>query len=434
LPILEAEAICRLGIQRSAADHEPMSTARETRGDVLVVGGGLVGLTLGLALAKGGLETLVVDSLDPRSVVDARFDGRVSAVAYASCRLFEALGLWPHVNAVAQPIVDIVVSDGTIQGGASPLFLHFDHREVGVPLGHLIENRHLRVAQQAAAPLAASMRLLAPASVRRVTFHSGRIDAEVSTGEVIRASLCIAADGRDSPLREQAGIKTVGWSYPQHGIVTTVEHERPHQGIAQEYFLPSGPFAILPMVGNRSSLVWTEREDIAPRMMKLDARDFAREMQARFTDYLGHVAPIGPRWSYPLSLHLARSYVAPRLVLAGDAAHGIHPIAGQGLNLGLRDVAALAEILVDAMRLGLDIGAVGVLERYERWRRFDNVVLAASTDALNWLFSNDMGPVRAARDIGLSITDKIPPLRRFFMRHAGGDIGELPRLLKGEAL
>jgi 2-octaprenyl-6-methoxyphenol hydroxylase len=342
--------------------------------------------------------------------------------------------MWRQVSKVAQPILDIVVSDGTIRGGASPLFLHFDHREVGVPLGQLIENRHLRMAQQAVVPQFAGMRLLAPASVKRVTFHSGRAEAEISTGEVIEASLCVAADGRDSPLREQAGIKTIGWSYPQHGIVTTVEHERPHEGIAQEYFLPSGPFAILPMVGNRSSLVWTEREDLAPQMMKLDPPRFAAEVRARFTDYLGDVAPVGPRWSYPLSLHLARSYIAPRLVLAGDAAHGIHPIAGQGLNLGLRDAAALAEILVDAMRLGLDIGALHILERYERWRRFDNVVLAASTDGLNWLFSNDIAPVRAARDIGLSITDKIPPLRRFFMRHAGGDVGELPRLLKGEAL
>jgi 2-octaprenyl-6-methoxyphenol hydroxylase len=425
--------MCRLGIAGPATDHARMADAH-TQVEVLVVGGGLVGLTLGLALAKGGLETVVVDSLDPKSVVDARFDGRVSAVAYASCRLFEALNLWTQVESVAQPILDIVVSDGTIRGGASPLFLHFDHREVGVPLGQLIENRHLRLAQQVIAPRATALRLLAPASVKRVSFHSGRIEAEVSTGEHIRASLCIAADGRDSPLREQAGIKTIGWSYPQHGIVTTVEHERPHQGIAQEYFLPSGPFAILPMVGNRSSLVWTEREDLAPHMMKLDQSRFAEEVRARFTDYLGHVTPVGPRWSYPLSLHLARTYVAPRLVLAGDAAHGIHPIAGQGLNLGLRDVAALAEILVDAARLGLDTGAPNILDRYERWRRFDNVVLAASTDALNWLFSNDIAPVRAVRDIGLSITDKIPPLRRFFMRHAGGDIGDLPRLLKGEAL
>lgn len=402
--------------------------------DVLVVGGGLVGLTLGLALAKGGLETVVVDALDPRTVTDAKFDGRVSAVAYASCRMFEAIDVWDDVADVAQPILDIVISDGTLKGGASPFFLHFDHREVGQPLGQLIENRHLRMAQQAVAGRCENLRLLAPASVCGVTFHPSSVEAAISTGETIRAALCVAADGRDSPLRGQVGIKTINWSYPQHGIVTTVEHERPHEGIAQEYFLPSGPFAILPMTGNRASLVWTEREDLAPQMMKLSPERFAEEVRLRFTDYLGHVAPVGPRWSYPLSLHLARSYVAPRMALAGDAAHGIHPIAGQGLNLGLRDVAALAEILVDAMRLGLDIGSPHVLERYERWRRFDNTVLAASTDVLNSLFSNDIAPLRAARDLGLSIADKIPPLRRFFMRHAGGDVGDLPRLLRGEAL
>ena len=238
----------------------------------------------------------------------------------------------------------------------------------------------------------------------------------------------------DTGSAELAGIKTVGWDYGQTGIVTTVEHELPHEGVAQEYFLPGGPFAILPMVGNRASLVWTEKTEAAKTILALDDEAFAEEMRARFGDYLGACRPVGPRWSYPLSLQLARDYVRPRLALVGDAAHGIHPIAGQGLNLGLRDVAAAAEVIVDAARLGLDIGALTVLERYQRWRRFDNVALSLLMDGLNRLFSNDIAPVRLARDLGLGLVNQIGPARRFFMRHAGGAVGDLPRLLRGEAI
>jgi 2-octaprenyl-6-methoxyphenol hydroxylase len=229
------------------------------------------------------------------------------------------------------------------------------------------------------------------------------------------------------------GLQTIAWAYPQTGIIATVQHEKPHNGTAYEHFLPSGPFAILPMTGNRSSLVWTEREELAPALMQLSAKDFETEVARRFGNHFGAIEVVGDRWSYPLRFHLARTYARPRFALVGDAAHGIHPIAGQGLNLGLKDVAALAECVLDSVRLGLDAGEYQALLRYERWRRFDSFALAAATDGLNRLFSNDIAPLRAIRDLGLGIVDGIGPLRRFFMRHAGGGIGALPRLLKGEA-
>src|SRR5690606_2649350 len=302
------------------------------------------------------------------------------------------------------------------------------------PLGSLIENRHIRIALQKAIEGNPLIRLIAPKAVIRVDRGSSQITATLSDGARVTARLCFAADGRGSPTREAAGIRTVGWDYGQTGIVTTVEHELPHDGVAQEYFLPGGPFAILPMVGNRSSLVWTERTADAKAILALDEDAFADEMRARFGDYLGACRPSGPRWSYPLTLQLAREYVRPRLALVGDAAHGIHPIAGQGLNLGLRDVAAAAEVVVDAARLGLDIGALDVLERYQSWRRFDNVALSLVTDGLNRLFSNDIAPIRLARDLGLGAVAQMGPLRRFFMRHAAGMVGDLPRLLRGEAV
>jgi 2-octaprenyl-6-methoxyphenol hydroxylase len=234
-------------------------------------------------------------------------------------------------------------------------------------------------------------------------------------------------------MRDAMGLKVVSWSYPQWGIVATVEHEKPHNGVAYEHFLPSGPFAILPMTGNRSSLVWTEREDLAPALLKLDEDAFDAELASRFGSHLGATRAAGPRWSYPLKFHLARGFVAPRFALCGDSAHGIHPIAGQGLNLGLKDAAALCEVVLDAARLGLDIGNLDTLQKYERWRRFDSFALSAATDGLNRLFSNDIAPLRVLRDVGMGIVDAIGPARRFFMRQAGGDVGKLPRLMKGEA-
>jgi len=277
------------------------------------------------------------------------------------------------------------------------------------------------------------LRLLTGVAVDGAEIGKGSARVTLSSGEEITSSLCVAADGRDSPLREGQGIRTVGWEYGQTGIVATVQHEKPHHGVAYEHFLSAGPFAILPMTGNRSSLVWTERKDDAARIMRLSDADFAAELAQRFGTHLGEVAPEGPRWAYPLRLELTREYVRPRFALIGDAAHTIHPIAGQGFNLGLKDVAALAETVLDAARLGLDYGAEDVLKRYERWRRFDSFALAVATDGVNRLFSNDIPPIRFARDLGLGIVDQIAPLRRFFMRHAGGDVGTLPRLLKGEA-
>jgi 2-octaprenyl-6-methoxyphenol hydroxylase len=395
--------------------------------DVLVVGGGLVGLSLGIGLAQGGLAVVVVDREAPASQTLPAFDGRVSAIAHASRRALEALGIW-HYLAAAEPILDIRVTDG-----ASPLFVHYDHRELGAdPFGHMVENRHLRLALQAAVAETPGLRLLAPAVVAGLERGAAAVTARLQDGTQVRAALVVGAEGRNSPTRDSAGIRTTTWSYGQAGIVCTVRHEKPHQGVAQERFLPAGPFAILPMTGNRSSLVWTEREALAPVLLALPEDEFLVELANRFGDYLGRLEVEGPRWSYPLSFLHAERYVAHRLALAGDAAHGIHPISGQGLNLGLRDVATLVEILVGQARLGLDIGDPLALDAYERWRRVDTFVLGAITDGLNRLFSTDIAPVRLVRDLGLGLVEQLPPLKRVFMRHARGDMGDLPGLLRGE--
>jgi len=402
--------------------------------DVLISGGGMVGLPLGLALAQGGLKTVIVDAAPPAKLLEPSFDGRVSALAYASVRMLTALKVWEQLAPHAQPIGEILVTDGQAGKPASPFSLHFDAQEVGAEaLGHIAENRHIRATLYQAVAASPNLELMAPAAVKSLKVESGGALARLADGEEISAALAIAADGRDSALRAEMGMQVIGWSYPQTGIVATVEHEKPHNGVAYEHFLPSGPFAILPMTGNRSSLVWTEAKAKAPALLALDEAGFHEELSRRFGGHLGETRSAGPRWSYPLSFHLARDFVRPRFALAGDCAHGIHPIAGQGLNLGLKDAAALAEVLLDAGRLGRDIGALDTLKRYERWRRFDSFALAASTDALNRLFSNDIAPLRHLRNLGLGIVDSIGPARRFFMRHAGGDIGKLPRLMKGEA-
>jgi len=402
--------------------------------DVVISGGGMVGLTLGLALAQGGFKTVVADLVPANTILDPRFDGRVSALAYASVRMLTALGVWEGLAPDAQPIREILVTDGVAGRPASPFSLHFDAAEVGAQaLGHIAENRHIRAALYGAVAAQKNLELIAPTSVTSIAVEGGGAIVRLQDGTEIAAPLVVAADGRESRLRSEIGIGVVGWSYPQTGIVATVEHEKPHNGVAYEHFLPSGPFAILPMTGNRSSLVWTEDKAKAPALLALDEAGFHEELSRRFGNHLGKISSAGNRWSYPLSFHLAREFVRPRFALAGDCAHGIHPIAGQGLNLGLKDAAALAEVLLDAGRLGRDIGALDTLKRYERWRRFDSFALAASTDALNRLFSNDIMPLRHLRDLGLGIVDAIGPARRFFMRHAGGDVGKLPRLMKGEA-
>jgi len=401
--------------------------------DVLIAGGGMVGLSLALALAQGGLRTTVVDPLPASTVLNAAFDGRVTALSYSAVRMFRALGVWEHLEDHTQPILDILVTDAQLDRSPSPFSLHFDHREIGEPMGVIAENRHIRSALFAALESVGAIKLVAPAAVVGAETDASNGTVRLSTGQAVTAELVIAADGRESPLREQMGIRTISWSYPQTGIVATVEHEKPHNGVAYEHFLPSGPFAILPMTGNRSSLVWTERETLAPALLALPPDEFESEVARRFGNHFGDLKVVGDRWSYPLRFHLARNFVAPRFALVGDSAHGIHPIAGQGFNLGLKDAAALAECVLESMRLGLSPGDATGLARYERWRRFDSFTLAASTDALNRLFSNDIAPLRAIRDLGLGVVDSIGPLRRFFMRHAGGDIGTLPRLMRGEA-
>ncbi len=417
-----------------------MSIKDHTDTDIVIAGGGLVGLTAALALASGAagapFRVTVIDALDPAQVTGAAYDGRNSSIAYASWRMFEALGLAQRLEGRAQPINDILVTDGKVRGGASLMFLHFAAAEIAdetgdAPLGHFVENRHLREALLAAVAECDAIELIAPAKVASVAYDPAHASVTLDNGRVVRAKLCIAADGRNSPIRQQASIRTIGWDYDQAGIVTTMVHDKPHEGVAQEYFLPGGPFAVLPMTGNRCSLVWTEKKSVAADLMALDDDAFAEEARDRFGSYLGHCAPEGPRWSYPLSLQLARDYVRPRLALVGDAAHAIHPLAGQGYNLGMRDVAALADVLVEARTVGLDIGALTVLDRYQRWRRFDNTALAAMTDGLNRLFSNDIGPLRIVRDIGLDLVNRFGPARRLFMRQAAGAVGELPKLMRG---
>jgi 2-octaprenyl-6-methoxyphenol hydroxylase len=344
--------------------------------------------------------------------------------------MLEGIGIWDEVSNSAAPMLDIRVSDND-----SRLFLHYDHNAIGdEPFGHMVENTTLRRALFKTMGALESVRLFAPAKCVALDRGGGRVQAQLSSGEHISAQLAVAADGRCSPTRKAAGIDVVTWRYDQVGIVCTVAHEEPHRYIAHEHFLPAGPFAILPLLGNRSSLVWTERADLAPAIMALDDEAFANEMRRRFGDFLGRVDVVGPRWSFPLSLHFAETAIAERLALVGDSLHGMHPIAGQGLNMGFRDVAALAEVVTDTFRLGLDIGAPDVLERYQRWRRFDNMLMLALTDGLNRLFSNNIGPIRLARDLGLGAVNRIPPLKRFFMRHAMGLVGDLPRLLRGQPL
>jgi 2-octaprenyl-6-methoxyphenol hydroxylase len=399
--------------------------------ELLIAGGGLNGLVLGIACAGAGLDCVVVDRQDLAVPETADFDGRSSALAYGSQQVLDAIGVWPALAGEAEPILEIRVADNN-----APLFVHYDHRDLGraAPLGWIIENRILRRVLVAHARALPSLAVLAPVAVGSITASAGGATATLSDGGRITCRLVAAADGAQSPLRRAAGIKTMDWRYRQTAIVTTVRHQRPHAGIAVEHFLPAGPFAILPMTGNRSSIVWTERQELAARILALPEPAFGAELAARFGDFLGAVEPIAPRWSYPVGLMLAERYVDRRLALVGEAAHVIHPIAGQGLNLGIRDVAALAELVIDARRLGLDIGDDALLRRYQQWRRLDAVLLAAVTDGLNRLFSNAISPLRLIRDLGLAAVDRLPPVKRFLMRDAMGITGELPRLVLGRRL
>lgn len=401
--------------------------------DVVIGGGGYVGLSLAVALKQSdpSIRVAVVD-LRPRAVMIK--DPRASAIISAASRMLSTLGVWEEIAPDAQPITEMVITDSRLRDAVRPVFLTFEGDVAsGEPFAHMVPNGSM-VAALVKRAEALGVEILAPDAV--VDFHRDDtgVDVTLRSGVTRHASLLVAADGVRSRLRALAGIQTVNWDYDQSGIVTTIAHERPHNGRAEEHFLPSGPFAILPLTGNRSSLVWSERRDEAEKLVNGDDFTFEIELERRFGRHLGKLELAGPRHAYPLGLTLSRSFVKPRIALAGDAAHGIHPISGQGLNLGFKDVAALAEVLITARRLGQDTGALDVLERYERWRRFDTVRMGIVTDVLNRLFSNDIDAIRAIRDVGLGLVDRLPSLKRFFIRQAAGLTGDMPRLLAGESI
>jgi len=394
--------------------------------DVLIIGGGLVGGLTACALARGGVDVVVVDADDPETLLHAKYDGRCSAIARSVHNAFVALGLWEHMEPEAGVIEDIRVTDGK-----SPLFLHFDSLDlVGVPFGYMLENRTVRKALLKVVPEMDHATYLAPMRIQSVERTASEVNATLSDGTTVKSKLVIGADGRGSWLRRSANIDVTKWSYDQTAIVCTVESEKPHLNVAQEHFRASGPFAILPMPGHRSSIVWTETTRNAPVMMGLSDEDFHAELSERFGDYLGEIKVVGPRWSYPLTLQFAKRSIDQRLALVGDASHGMHPVAGQGFNMGARDACAIAELIIQTKQLGLDIGAGRVLEDYDRWRHFDNHLMLASTDAIVKLFSNNNGPIRFARDVGLAVVEQLPFAKKFFTRSAMGLVGELPEIMK----
>jgi 2-octaprenyl-6-methoxyphenol hydroxylase len=403
--------------------------------DALIGGAGFAGLALAIALRQGLGPSFSVTVADP-ALTGAAKDGRASAIVAAARRLFETIGVWQMVE--AQPILDMVVTDSRLSDVVRPVFLTFEGDVgPGEPFAHMIENAALLAGLvEKAKDEGVTLRT---AAVANVAFTNDRVSVRLSDGDTLAARLLIAADGARSAIRERAGIASHGFSYGQSAIVATVAHERDHRGRAEEHFLPAGPFAILPLkrdpsVGHRSSIVWTEQAHEAARIVALPDAEFHAELERRFGLHLGEIRVVGPRRVHPLGLSVARTFIADRLALVGDAAHVIHPIAGQGLNMGLKDVAALAEVIVDAARLGLDPGSLAVLERYQRWRRFDTVAMGIATDGLNRLFSNHSDVLRLVRDVGLGVVDRLPALKHLFIREAAGLVGEVPKLLRGQAL
>lgn len=412
--------------------------------DVAIVGAGPVGVTCALALVQGGLSVAIIDSHPVNPAVSAAFDGRASAIAAASFAAWRTLGV-ADLLAEAEPIRSILVTDGQNPGAATNTgsaaagggLLRFDAHDLDPegdqPMGYMVENRHARAAL-AQALLQSNATVFAPASLTGIETSPRGAILTLADGRCVTASLVVGAEGRASKVRQAAGIRTFGWDYRQRGVVATVRLAQPHGGVAHEYFLPGGPLAILPLAQDRASLVWTERAQVADALVQGCAPAFEAHLARRFGDLLGTPVLEGERHAFPLSLQVAEHMVGPRTALIGDAAHAIHPIAGQGLNLGLKDACALAEVIADAARLGEDIGGALVLERYARWRRFDAAALAVATDLFTRVFSNDIAPVRAIRGLGLSLVNRMPGARRLFVREAAGLLGDTPRLSRGETV
>jgi 2-octaprenyl-6-methoxyphenol hydroxylase len=401
--------------------------------DVLIAGGGYVGLSCAVAIkdAAPHLSVMVVDPVPEHAVEN---DERASAIAADASRMLDALGLWQGLVKNAQPINEMIVTDSKVSDVTRPVFLTFaNDAQEDEPFAHMVENRELVKALRKKGDADGVMRLTEN-GVASFETEISRTNVTLNSGDVISTKLLVGCDGVRSRLRDMAGIQTVHWPYDQKGIVCTVEHERPHEGRAEEHFLPAGPFAILPLKGNRSSLVWTESSRDADRLLAQDELIFETELEQRFGYKLGEIKLASKVKAFPLGLTLAREFVRNRFVLAGDAAHGIHPIAGQGLNLGFKDAAALAQTIVEADRLGQDFGTIDVLERYQMWRRFDTVQMGIVTDVLNRLFSNDNGFLRAARSFGLGVVDRMPAMKKYFINQASGENSAAPKLLRGEAI
>mgnify|MGYP001944006275 CR=1 FL=1 len=399
--------------------------------DLIIVGGGLNGPALALAAAQSGLTSCVIDALPVSAREADEFDGRSYALAQSSKRLLAGLGLWDTLAKDAQPMQEIKVSDGRVGEASAFLGLHFNSAEIEEgPMGYMLEDRYLRRALLQA--MAADDRIEDRAETRVVAqdISPTGVSVTLDDGDVIRGRLLVGADGRQSGTAARAGIRRTGWNYGQTALVCAIAHEKPHDGIAHQLFLPPGPLAILPLTGNRSSIVWSETDARAHAIHALSDGDYLDVLRPRFGDFLGEISLAGQRYTYPLNLTLANSFPAGRLALVGDAAHGMHPIAGQGLNAGLRDVAALAHVMDHAVKRGEDFVSPLVLDRYATWRRWDTASLAASTDLFNRLFSNDNPVLRGIRDIGMGLINAAPALRRGFVREAAGLTGDLPDLMR----
>ncbi|MEJ6399235.1 UbiH/UbiF/VisC/COQ6 family ubiquinone biosynthesis hydroxylase [Yoonia sp. 208BN28-4] len=400
--------------------------------DLIIVGGGLNGPALALATAQAGFRVTIIDALPLDTREDPAFDGRSYALALASKRLLAGIGIWDQIADHAQPMLEIKVTDGRAGEGPSPWMLHFDHAELEEgPMGYLVEDRHLRRAFLDAMAATPGITHLSEQMVTAQSVDASGASVTLASGDVVTGHLLIGSDGRQSGTATRAGIKRMGWGYDQTAVVCAVEHALPHHGIAHQFFMPGGPLAILPLTGNRSSIVWSEETARAKALIAMDDADFLDALRPAFGSFLGEISLTGARFSYPLGLSLAQAFVADRVALVGDAAHGVHPIAGQGLNAGLRDVAALAQVLQEARGRGEDIGGTQTLARYQQWRRFDTATLAAATDTFNKLFSNDNPLLRGLRDFGMGAINAAPGLRRRFMREAAGLTGDLPKLMRG---